>query len=384
MKKLWLLLVAAVVAVTLAACSDKTASSDNGEEDKSEQQDEEKKEEKAENEDKESKEDKGPEKEEKEEKEEEPVQPFEPLKPSDDAKPLEETMTKEELEKMPVVEAHGEDRTRKTPVGETLIGGKSDDTDGLLKNYRLVAYYGHPQSTNMGILGEMEPEALMTKLKEQTQAYSDADPSHPAVPMIELISTVAQRDPGPEGLYYHRTSEKDIEKYAKLAKKHNALLMLDVQLGRDTPLNQVKSLEKWLKLPYVHVAIDTEFHVAEGETPGIDLGSVNGAAIQEAVEYVDNLVEEENLPDKVVLVHQFTDKAVTNKQAIKPTANVEVALNFDGYGDSSTKMSLYRKFVRNDAVQYGGFKIFYKKDQPIMSAADVLKLDPNPAIINYQ
>ncbi|WP_079478064.1 hypothetical protein [Halobacillus salinus] len=381
MKKLWLLVLTSAVLFTLAACSDTAASTDQADEEKSEQQDEGKKE-KSESEDSESTEEKEADKE--KEEEEEPEQPFEPLMPSEDAKPLEETMTKEELEKMPVVEAHGEDRTRKTPVGETLIAGNEDKSDGLLKNYRLVAYYGHPQSTQMGILGEMEPEALMAKLKEQTQAYSDADPSHPAVPMIELISTVAQRDPGPEGLYFHRTSEEDIDKYVELAKKHDALIMLDVQLGRDTPLNQVKSLEKWLKLPYVHVAIDTEFHVAEGETPGINLGSVNGADIQQAVEYVDNLVEEENLPDKIVLVHQFTDKAVTNKQAIKPTENVEVALNFDGYGDAATKMSLYRKFVRNDAVQYGGFKIFYDKDQPVMSPEDVLKLDPNPAIINYQ
>lgn len=49
-----------------------------------------------------------------------------------------------------------------------------------MKEHRLVTYYGHPNSTNMGILGEMEPGALMEKLKEQAQAYSNADPSHPA------------------------------------------------------------------------------------------------------------------------------------------------------------------------------------------------------------
>ncbi len=304
--------------------------------------------------------------------------------PSENAKPLEETMSEEDLAKMPVVEAHGEDRTRKTPVGQTLINGNTDQTEGPLKKYRLVAFYGQPNSTKMGIIGEMEPDQLMTKLKEQTQAYSDADPSHPAIPTIELITTIAQRDPGPNGLYYHMTSEKDIEEYAQLAKENNALLLLDVQLGRDTAIHQVKLLEKWLKLPYVHVAIDTEFHVDEGQTPGIDLGHVDGDEIQEAVEYVSKLVEENDLPDKIVLVHQFTDKAVTNKQNIKPTDNVEVALNFDGYGDYATKMSLYRKFVRNDAVQYGGFKVFYRKDKPVLTPLDVLKLDPNPAIINYQ
>ncbi|WP_273853398.1 hypothetical protein [Guptibacillus spartinae] len=371
LRKLFLFLLVALVAL-VTACSN-SASTDEQTDEKTDQQ--------AAKEDESKKSEKKVE--EKDEKEE-VAQPFEPLAPSEDAKPLKETMTKEELAKMPVVEAHGEDRTRKTPVGETLMEGTTDETDGILKDYRLVAYYGQPNSTQMGILGEMEPEALMTKLKEQTQAYSDADPDRPAIPTIELITTIAQRDPGPNGKYYHMTSEEDIDEYAELAKKHNAILMLDVQLGRDTALHQVKLLEKWLKLPYVHVAIDTEFHVKEGQTPGIDLGSVDGSEVQEVVDYVSNFVEENDLPDKIVLVHQFTDKAVTNKQVIKPTDNVEVALNFDGYGDYGTKMSLYRKFVRNEPVQYGGFKIFYNKDQPVLTPAEVLQLDPNPAIINYQ
>lgn len=311
-------------------------------------------------------------------------QPFKAVEPDDSAAPLKEGLTEEELNNMPSAEAHGGDRTRMVPVGETLVKGAEDESSGPLKDHRIVAYYGHPDSENMGILGEMEPDALMEKLKEQTQAYSNADPERPAVPMIELISTVAQRTPGPEGKYYHRTSPEDIDRYAELAEENDALLMLDVQLGTDSVMNQVKLLEKWLKLPHVHLAIDTEFHVAEGETPGVNLGQVDGAEVQQAVDYLSTMVEENDLPDKMILVHQFMDEALTNKEAITPTDNVEVVLNYDGWGDSATKMSLYRKFVRNEAVQYGGFKIFYKKDEPVMSAEDVLRLDPNPAVINYQ
>ncbi|MER2057895.1 MAG: hypothetical protein ABTA16_03675 [Niallia sp.] len=309
---------------------------------------------------------------------------YKPLEPSENASPLEKKGSEEEMEKMPSEEARGEDPTRMVPLGETLVKDFDDQTDGSLKNHRLIAYYGHPNSSNMGILGELEPDKLIKKLKEQTQAYSDADPSRPAVPMIELISTVAQRDPGTEGKYYHPTSPEQIDEYATLAAENDALLMLDVQLGTDSVLNQVKLLEKWLKLPHVHLAIDTEFHVKEGQTPGVNLGQVDGAEVQEAVQYLTEMVKENDLPDKIVLVHQFMDEALTNKEAIQPTENVEVALNYDGWGDSSTKMALYRKFVRNEAVQYGGFKIFYNKDKPVLSPEEVLKLDPSPAIINYQ
>ena len=382
MKKIVTLLAVVVLISLLAACSDSASTTADQDDSKDKQSEDKDGNQKDSQKDSDSKDDQDKEKE-KDQPEKQP-QPYKALQPSEDAKPLKETMAEEDLKKMPKVEAHGGDRTRSIPVGQTLMKGKTDPTNGPLKDHRLVAYYGNPHSTQMGILGEMEPDALMKKLKKQTQAYSDADPSHPAIPTIELISTIAQRNPGPEGKYYHMTSKDDLDEYAALAKKNDALLMLDVQLGTDSVLHQVKLLEKWLKLPYVHVAIDTEFHVAEGETPGINLGSVDGAEVQKAVDYVSKLVKENNLPDKIVLVHQFTDKALVNKKAIKPADNVEVALNFDGYGPDSTKMSLYRKFVKNDPVQYGAFKIFYKKDQPVMTPEDVLKLDPNPAIINYQ
>ncbi|MBM7553869.1 hypothetical protein [Thalassobacillus pellis] len=311
-------------------------------------------------------------------------QPFEALKPSEDAKPLKEKLSEKEQKQMPAPEAAGSKQARSIPAGQTLVNGAKDKSNGPLKNHRLVAYYGHPNSTEMGIVGEMEPEAMMKKLKEQAQVYSDADPSRPAVPTIELITTVAQRDPGPNGKYYRMTPEEDIEKYAKLAEKHNALLLLDVQLGKDSVMNQVKLIEKWLKRPYVHLAIDTEFHVGKGEVPGEDLGQVNGAEVQKAVEYLSKLVEKQDLPDKFILVHQFTDAALTNKKAIKPTENVEVALNFDGWGVSSDKHEGYRKYVREEATQYGGFKVFYKKDEPVMNPLEVIKLDPSPAIVNYQ
>ncbi|MGP4059591.1 hypothetical protein [Halobacillus sp. H74] len=85
-----------------------------------------------------------------------------------------------------------------------------------------------------------------------------------------------------------------------------------------------------------------------------------------------------------MLVHQFTEHVLTNKEAIQPTENVEVALNFDGWGSSVDKMALYKKYVRDKPSQYGGFKIFYDKDEPVMTPEQVVKLDPSPAIVNYQ
>lgn len=310
--------------------------------------------------------------------------PFQPIEPSKSATALETNYTDEENTWMPRKEALGDEIKRSVSLGQTLLRGKEDHTNGPLKNNRLVAFYGTPASKDMGVLGEHPPEEMMEKLKERTAAYSNADPDRPAVPTIELIATVAQRTPGPDNLYVSKPSKKIIDEYAKLAKENGALLLLDIQLGRGTIMDEIKEIEPYLKLPYVHLAIDTEYSVDEGEIPGEDLGEVDGEDVQEAIEYMDRMVEDNNLPDKMVLVHQFGNGIVKNKDKIKPTKHVEVPLNYDGFGDSAVKMSAYGKLVRDQPIQYGGFKLFFKNDEPLLSPEEVLKLDPAPAIINYQ
>src|SRR5699024_407202 len=140
----------------------------------------------------------------------------------------------------------------------------------------------------------------------------------------------------------------------------------------------------FLKEEHVHLAIDTEYSVGEGQIPGEDLGHVEGADIQEAVEYVDKIVEKNNLPDKMVLVHQFGNGIVKNKENIKPTKHVQVPLNYDGFSDVSIKLIEYGTIVKDQPIQYGGYKVFHKNDKPVLQPKDVLKLDPAPAIVNYQ
>lgn len=84
---------------------------------------------------------------------------------------------------------------------------------------------------------------MMELLKEQTAAYSEIDPERPAVPTIELIATVAQRDPGPDGNYISEPSAEIIEEYVELAEAHDALLMLDVQLGGKSVMEKVFELD---------------------------------------------------------------------------------------------------------------------------------------------
>jgi hypothetical protein len=274
---------------------------------------------------------------------------------------------------------------RSTPTQEVLVDGAEDTSDGPLKENRLVTYYGNPRSAAMGVLGEFaDPEAMMERLIQQTAAYSAADPERPAVPTIELIASTAQREPGPEGEYLGRLSAEEIEQYAQLAEENGALLLLDVQLGRSTLATEIETLRPFLKRPYVHLAIDTEYYVAEGQVPGVDLGGVDGTEILQAVETLTQLVEEEGIPDKVVVVHQFESGIVRRKELVQPTSNVEVVLNADGFGAPENKISKYDILVSGEPIQYGGFKLFYTQDIGVLSPEQVLQLDPAPVVVNYQ
>ena len=316
--------------------------------------------------------------------------PYAAIPPPPGAKPLKEKASAAEAKNMPAFEAQaygdppGVKSSRSVPLGQTLMAGENDLSNGPLKGNRLVAYYGTPLSSQMGVLGEYGKQEMMQKLKAQTRAYSAADPAHPAIPTIEFIASTAQRDPGADGLYIGRTSPKVIEEYAKLAEQNHALLMLDVQLGRDSVMDEVKALEPFLKRPYVHLAIDTEYHVGPGQVPGVDLGHVDGSEIEPAIKYLNNLVKQNNLPDKILLVHQFQSGIVTNKQLIRPTNNIQVVLNADGFGKTVDKYAKYRILVRDEPLQYGGFKLFYTQDTPLLSPEQVVKLDPAPAVIEYQ
>jgi hypothetical protein len=43
-----------------------------------------------------------------------------------------------------------------------------------------------------------------------------------------------------------------------------------------------------------------------------------------------------------------------------------------------------RLLVGDEPIQYGGFKLFYRQDEPLLSPEQVLALDPASVVINYQ
>lgn len=257
-------------------------------------------------------------------------------------------------------------------------------TTSALATYRLVTFYGHPFDERMGVLGEYDPAVVIRKLKEQTAAYTAADPSRPGLCTIELIASVAQGSPGADGLYIARTPTAEIEKWAQLTQQQGCLLMLDIQMGYDTVDNDIKAILPFLQRPNVHLAIDPEFHVKRGKIPGESFGSLSAAEVAGAMQTLQGLVKQYNLPDKILVLHQFRDDMLPDKANIKPLKNVDLVVMMDGWGLPQAKIANYNAFVRDELIQYGGIKLFYKQDEPLLTPAEVIHLEPTPLVVIFQ
>lgn len=259
----------------------------------------------------------------------------------------------------------------------------------ILPFKRIVAYYGNLYSKKMGVLGEYPPKEVWKKLNAEVKAWEKADTATPVQPAIHYIAVVAAGSPGKDGKYRTRMPEHQIDSALAIAKMGNAIVFLDIQIALSTLPQEVPLLEKYLKLPHVHLGIDPEFSMKEGHRPGTKIGTMDAADINYCSEYLAKLVKENNLPPKILVVHRFTQGMVRNYKNIKLHPEVQVVVNMDGWGEPVLKRSTYKLYIYKEPVQFTGFKLFYKNDlkkapNQMLTPEDLLKLKPQPIYIQYQ
>ena len=257
----------------------------------------------------------------------------------------------------------------------------------FLDRHRVVAYYGNPLAAGMGILGEYPPEDVIQRLKAQADVYQRLSPDRKVVPAIHLIYAVAQERPGAEGLYLARMEDELIWEWVRLTRENGLLLFLDIQFGRSTIDREFPHVAPFLREPNVHLALDPEFAWGPDEYPLIDIGRIDGATVNRAQELLQNLVLENRLGNKILVVHQFRPDMIQNKAAIAPSDRVETVIDADGFGSPSLKLDQWNRVIRDGTVERAGIKLFYRQDAQnggLMSEAEVMGLTPTPLVIIYQ
>jgi hypothetical protein len=241
----------------------------------------------------------------------------------------------------------------------------------------------------MGVLGEYPPEVMLQKLQATAATWKAADPSTPVIPAVDYIVTTAQGTPQSDGTYRLRMPGDQIQKAIDLANQVHGIVFLDVQVGLSDLPRELPRLAPYLKQANVHLAIDPEFAMHNGIAPGHVIGTMSSTDINFAITFLDTIATENNLPPKILVVHRFTEDMVTGYRNIKPTANVQVVMDMDGWGFGAKKLNTYQRVITQEPVQFAGFKLFYKNDiKPpstrMLTPAEVLAQQPAPIYIQYQ
>src|SRR4051794_5370284 len=253
----------------------------------------------------------------------------------------------------------------------------------IFPDYRVVAYYGAPQDPQLGQLGIGTPLQAGRKLLAQAAPY--ARRTRPVLPAMELIVSVAANAPGADGLYRTQQTPRVINRYLHAARRLKALLILDIQPGHADFMSEARRLAPWLGQPDVGIALDPEWHTP-GAVPGSQIGSVTAGEINEVSAFVPAIVRANRLPEKLFLIHQFTDGMIQGKDQVLPRPGLAMTFNVDGFGDPPNKLSKYAAFTAETRGKPfdDGYKLFYHEDTDLMAPADVMRMQPRPDLVVYE
>ena len=163
----------------------------------------------------------------------------------------------------------------------------------------------------------------------------------------------------------------------KEAPVHGFALVLDVQPGRADLESELAYLGPFFIEP------DVTRHSSPSSTwakvSGQDDGHMHANDINTAIKTLI-LVRERDLPPKVLVAHQFTAGMLPDKEKFRVRPRVDLALVMDGFGSRALKLARYRAVMRQFALPFAGFKLFYRQDTNLFAPADVMRLAPIPSV----
>ena len=264
--------------------------------------------------------------------------------------------------------------------GEELPGG------GYLMfpGRRLVALYGHAWAPELGALGEQTPQEAVERVRPIAAEY--AEEGLVMVPAFEIIATVADARPGDDGNYSNETSLEDLRPWIEAAGDAGLYVLLDLQPGRTDFLTQARLYEEYLRLPYVGLALDPEWRLGPDQFHLQQYGSVTAAEINEVSAWLAALVREGQLPQKMLLLHQFRLSMLPERDLVTIPPELAVVIQMDGQGTLEAKYETWAAVTAGteDAGWFWGWKNFYDEDTPMATAGQVLELEPRVVYVSYQ
>jgi len=269
-------------------------------------------------------------------------------------------------------------------ANESESSDNSPQGESIFLNNDILAFYGHPGSRNMGILGRFPKEELNEKLEELAAEYQAVGGRNVQKAFYIIFGTV-----WPEG-EIGLIRESLLREYVEFALENGILTFIDHQIGRFTPEDSIRRMLPWLKYPNVHLALDPEWRTTK---PMEEIGTVTADEINQVQRIMEDYMIENQIPgERLLVIHQFNYRMISSRdRIISNFSRVRLVHCADGFGSPQEKKAAYAFNARAENMPIKGFKLFYNfeipgagYDNPMLSPKEVLELNPRPYLVMYQ
>lgn len=250
---------------------------------------------------------------------------------------------------------------------------------------RMIAAYGSPGTPSLGILGEQPLDETIDRVEGLAADYEEHS-DVPVIPAMEIITTVASSEPGPDGDHSQELDPELIRQWVDAAGEAGVYVVLDLQPGTTDFLTQARLYEDVLKEPHVGLALDPEWRLEPGQKHMEQIGSVTAEEVNETARWLAELTAENNLPQKVFVLHQFNLGMISDRQDVDTThPELAMVLHADGNGTPEDKMGTWNA-LQQDLP--GGIRMawknFYDEDTPTFTPEQTYDIEPRPWFVSYQ
>jgi len=255
----------------------------------------------------------------------------------------------------------------------------------LFPGRHVVALYGSPGAPALGLLGEQDATAAAARARDLAAQYAPIS-DRPVVGAFEIIVTIADADPGPDGDYSRDVPLETVRPWVDAAREAGLLVILDLQPGRSDFLTQARRYEELLREPHVGLALDPEWRLAPDQVHLRQIGAVDGAEVDAVAAWLASLTREEGLPQKLFVLHQFTPSMIGRRELVRTDRpELQVVVHVDGHGQPGAKLETWNRIRAGAAPQIAwGWKNFVDEDQPMLTPEQTWGVQPRPDLVTYQ
>ena len=202
-----------------------------------------------------------------------------------------------------------------------------------------------------------------------------------------MIASVAAANPGADGDYSTEWPHDAYLPWIEYAADNGLYVVLDLQPGRSDFLSQAQFYEELLLHPNVGLALDPEWRLKPDQVHLQQIGSVEAAEVNQVVHWLADLVRDNGLPQKMLIVHQFRHSMIQDRETLEERPELQMIIQMDGEGSEQLKDNTWNaitKGTEDDHWAWGWKNFFVRDDGGPPSPESTMPKVPTPVFVSYQ